>query len=129
MVHYRWHLLHGRLVRRSYIGRRRAGDVVHVESLPGVAARMLDPVACAGMEIGTETQPYGKCSATIWMTHLDCRAAGKYLGLSPRQQAQHNRRGWAPMRTSLPPLRMLGISSSAIRSALIPSPALLGMGQ
>jgi len=36
--------------------RRTAGDVVHVEGAPGVvtvvAAWMLDPVACVGMEIG-----------------------------------------------------------------------------
>jgi hypothetical protein len=48
--------LHGRRVRRHYFEQRVAGRFVHVEAAPGViivlAAWMLDPVACAGMEIG-----------------------------------------------------------------------------
>ena len=51
-VHYRWHALHGRRVRRQSVGRR----VAHVEMAPGVvlvvAAGMLDPVACAAMAFG-----------------------------------------------------------------------------
>ena len=54
-VHYRWHPLYGRRVRRHYVERRVGGEVVHVEVAPGVvmvvAAWMLDPVACAGMEL------------------------------------------------------------------------------
>src|SRR5260370_23090558 len=55
-VHYRWHALYGRRVRRQYVERRAGGDVVHVEVAPGVvivvAAWMLDPAACAGMGLG-----------------------------------------------------------------------------
>src|ERR1700752_4521674 len=55
-VHYRWHALYGRRVRRQYVERRASGEVVHVEVVPGVvvvvAAWMLDPAACAGMELG-----------------------------------------------------------------------------
>src|SRR5215470_11864681 len=56
-VHYRWHALHGRRVRRQYVERRAGGEVVHVELAPGmiivVPAWMLDSAACAGMEFGT----------------------------------------------------------------------------
>src|SRR4051794_21624877 len=56
VVHYRWHPLHGRRVRRQCSEDRLAGRFVHVEVAPGVvtvmAAWMLDPVACAGMELG-----------------------------------------------------------------------------
>src|SRR5215213_938563 len=55
-VHYRWHALYGCRVRRQYLERRAGGEVVHVEVAPGivivVAAWMLDPAACAGMELG-----------------------------------------------------------------------------
>src|SRR4029453_17841626 len=48
-VHYRWHALYGRRLRRQYVERRADGDVVHVEVAPGVvivvAAWMLDPTA------------------------------------------------------------------------------------
>ena len=56
VVHYRWHPLHGRRLRRHYGEDRRTGRFVHVETGPGVvvvvAAWMLDPAACAGMELG-----------------------------------------------------------------------------
>jgi hypothetical protein len=52
VVHYQWHPLHGRCVRRHYSERRADGEIVHLESAPGVvtivAAWMLDPVACVG---------------------------------------------------------------------------------
>jgi hypothetical protein len=55
-VHYRWHALYGRRLRRQYVERRAGGDVVHVEVTPGVvivvAAWMLDRAACAGMSLG-----------------------------------------------------------------------------
>ena len=55
-VHYRWHALYGRRLRRQYVERRAGGDVVHIEVAPGVvivvAAWMLDPAACAGMSLG-----------------------------------------------------------------------------
>src|SRR5437660_10787393 len=55
-LHYRWHALYARRLRRQYVERRAGGDVVHVEVTPGVvivvAAWMLDPVACAGMSLG-----------------------------------------------------------------------------
>ncbi len=48
VVHYRWHPLHGRRLRRHYGERRSGDDVVHVEAAPGivmvVAAWMLDPM-------------------------------------------------------------------------------------
>ena len=56
-VHYRWHALYGRRVRRQYVERRASGEVVHVEVAPGViivvAAWMLDAAACAGMALGS----------------------------------------------------------------------------
>ena len=71
VVHYRWHPLHGRHVRCYYSERRADRDVVHVEALPGVvtvvAAWMLDPVACTGMEIGI---PRCALSALIDLHHL-----------------------------------------------------------
>ena len=55
-VHYRWHPLYGRRVRRQYSEQRADGQVVHVEAAPGViivlAAWMLDRAACADMVIG-----------------------------------------------------------------------------
>jgi len=55
-VHYRWHALYGRRLRRQYVEHRVGGDVVHIEVAPGVvivvAGWMLDPVACAGMSLG-----------------------------------------------------------------------------
>src|SRR5215210_5000690 len=56
-VHYRWHALYERRVRRQYVERRAGGEVVHVEVAPGnvlaIPAWMLDAAACAGMELGT----------------------------------------------------------------------------
>jgi hypothetical protein len=55
-VHYRWHALYGRRVRRYYCEKRRGTDVVVVEGEPGKAivipAWMLNRRACAGLEIG-----------------------------------------------------------------------------
>ena len=55
-VHYRWHALYGRRLRRQYVEQRAGGEVVHVEMAPGVvlvlAAWMLDAAACAGMSLG-----------------------------------------------------------------------------
>ncbi|TKA93935.1 hypothetical protein FAZ78_25135 [Cereibacter changlensis] len=56
MVRYRRHALFGRHLRVERVDRRRSGRFVHVEVHPGVfrvlAAWMLDPVACAGMDLG-----------------------------------------------------------------------------
>jgi len=56
VVHYRWHALFGRRVRVERVDKRRSGQFVHVEVLPGVftvvAAWMLDASACAGIELG-----------------------------------------------------------------------------
>ena len=56
MVYYRWHPLPVQRVRRHYSEDRLAGRFVYVEVAPGVvtviAAWMLDPVDCAGMELG-----------------------------------------------------------------------------
>jgi hypothetical protein len=55
-IHYRWHALYGRTVRRFYGEKRSGADVVVVEGEPGaaivVAAWMLDPAVCAAMAIG-----------------------------------------------------------------------------
>ena len=55
-IHYRWHALYGRTVRRFYAEKRTGIDVVLVEGEPGaaivVAAWMLDPSVCASMTIG-----------------------------------------------------------------------------
>ena len=52
----RWHPLNGRRFPRHYGERRTTRDFVHVGAAPGVvtmvAAWMLDPVLCVGMEIG-----------------------------------------------------------------------------
>jgi hypothetical protein len=57
VVHYPWHPLYRQHVHRQYSERRVAGEVVHIEAASGVVtvvpAWMLDPVACAGMTIGT----------------------------------------------------------------------------
>src|SRR5229473_1583389 len=70
-VHYRWHALYGRRVRRQYVERRAGVEVVHVEVTPGVvivvAAWMLDPVACAGMGFGA---PRVAVSALVELHHL-----------------------------------------------------------
>jgi hypothetical protein len=48
--------LHGRRVRWRYSEQRAAGEFVYIETAPGVvsviAAWMLDPIACTGMEMG-----------------------------------------------------------------------------
>jgi hypothetical protein len=72
-VHYRWHPLYGLRVRWwSYSEQRVAGQVVHIEALPGevtaIAAWMLDPVACAGME--TIGAPRVAISALFELHHL-----------------------------------------------------------
>ena len=55
-IHYRWHALHGRRLRRYYAEKRRGSDVVVVEDEPGVATViagwMLDRATCATMELG-----------------------------------------------------------------------------
>ncbi len=52
----RWHPLHGGRLRRHHVEARQTGALAHVESAAGVvvaiAAWMLDPVACVGMEPG-----------------------------------------------------------------------------
>ncbi|MDH4111004.1 MAG: hypothetical protein OEW35_22255, partial [Gammaproteobacteria bacterium] len=56
VVHYRWHPLFGQRARRIQSERRASGEFVHVELMPGVVtvlpAWKLDPVFCAGLEIG-----------------------------------------------------------------------------
>jgi hypothetical protein len=56
VVHYRWHALFGQRLRIERVDKRRSGQVVHVEVLPGVItvipAWMLDASACTGMEVG-----------------------------------------------------------------------------
>ena len=56
MVHHPWHPLYRQRVLRQYSERRAGGEVVHIEAASGVVtvvpAWMLDPVACAGMELG-----------------------------------------------------------------------------
>lgn len=56
VVHYHWHALFGRRLRVERVDRRRSGQFVHVEVLPGVftvvAAWMLDPLVCTGTELG-----------------------------------------------------------------------------
>lgn len=70
-VHYRWHSLYGRRVRQQNSEQRASGHVVHVETAPGViivlAAWMLDPAACAGMEIGA---PHAEVTALIDLHRL-----------------------------------------------------------
>ena len=56
MVHYRWHPLHGRRVRRIQSERRASGELVHVELTPGAVtilpAWKLDAVYCASLKVG-----------------------------------------------------------------------------
>jgi hypothetical protein len=55
-IHYRWHALYGRTVRRFYSEKRAGADVVLVEGEPGaaivVAAWMLDSLICGSMTLG-----------------------------------------------------------------------------
>jgi hypothetical protein len=55
-IHYRWHPLYGRSVRRILTERRTSGEVSHVELAPGnvimVAAWKLDPITCASIKVG-----------------------------------------------------------------------------
>ena len=70
-VHYRWHALDGRRVRRQRSEQRVAGRVVYVEAAPGVvtvvASWMLDPVACAGMAFGAP-----RVAVWAWMSWITC---------------------------------------------------------
>jgi len=56
VIHYRWHPLYGRGVRRIQGERRASGDVVHVELSPGAVTKLpawkLDAVYCAGLKVG-----------------------------------------------------------------------------
>ena len=69
-IHYRWHPLPGRRVRRFYSEQRVGGQFVHIEASPGViivvAAWMLDRAACAGMQIGA---PRVAASALLDLNH------------------------------------------------------------
>lgn len=55
-MHYRWHPLYGRAVRRFYSEQRAGGTVTQVEAGPGVAvvvpSWMLDAAVCASMSVG-----------------------------------------------------------------------------
>jgi hypothetical protein len=70
-VHYRWHPLHGRHVKLCGSEQRGTGRFVYVEAAPGivtlVAAWMLDPVICAGMEIDV---PRVAVTALVDLHHL-----------------------------------------------------------
>ncbi|HOF31828.1 MAG TPA: hypothetical protein PK441_13335, partial [Burkholderiaceae bacterium] len=70
-VHYRWHALYGRRLRRQYGEHRATGDVVHVEVEPGVvlvvAAWMLDAAFCSDMELG---EPRASVTALADLHHL-----------------------------------------------------------
>jgi hypothetical protein len=56
VIHYRWHPLYGRSVRRIQNEQRVSGEVVHVELSPGAVtilpAWKLDAVYCAGLKVG-----------------------------------------------------------------------------
>src|SRR3954469_9880410 len=56
VVHYRWHPLHGRSLRRQYSERRGGGGGVPFRAAPGIVivvpSWMLDPAACAGLGFG-----------------------------------------------------------------------------
>ena len=70
-IHYRWHALYGRTVRRLYSEKRTGIDVVLVEGEPGAAivvtAWMLDPSVCASMTIGA---PQVSLAALSELRHL-----------------------------------------------------------
>jgi hypothetical protein len=70
-VHYRWHPLFGRRVRIRGSEQRNTGRIAYVEAATGavtvIAAWMLDPVACAGMEIGA---PRAAVSGLVELHHL-----------------------------------------------------------
>jgi hypothetical protein len=55
-IHYRWHPLYGRSVRRILTERRASGEFAHVELAPGnvtmIAAWKLDTVTCASIKVG-----------------------------------------------------------------------------
>jgi hypothetical protein len=66
-IHYRWHALYGRPVRRYYAEVRSGAEVVVVEGQPGaaivVAAWMLDPAVCAIL-IGARVPGHVRSSAS-----------------------------------------------------------------
>ena len=56
VVHYKWHPLYGRSVKRFYTDQRAAGPIVHIERLGGIASVipewMLDASVCSAMTLG-----------------------------------------------------------------------------
>src|SRR4051812_50056904 len=68
VVHYRWHPLFGRRVGLRRSEQRSSWRFVQIEAEPGVvtivAAWMLEPVACAGMEIGPRRVSAGALLST-----------------------------------------------------------------
>ena len=67
VVHYRWHAHFGQRLRVEGIEHRAGGSVASVEVQPGlivkIAAWMLDPAACASMEIGAPRASLAALSA------------------------------------------------------------------
>jgi len=92
-VHYRWHPLYGRRVRQHYTEQRASGRIVHIEVQPGVitvvAAWMLDPIACAGMETG---EPRVAVTALVDLHHLliECGSRRTFRDDSSIVQEEHD---------------------------------------
>ncbi|AEH82166.1 hypothetical protein SM11_pC1093 (plasmid) [Sinorhizobium meliloti SM11] len=70
-IHYPHHPLFGKRVRRQGVDHRKGGAVAHIETTPGnvivIPTWMLDPIACAGMEIG---EPRASLEALIELASL-----------------------------------------------------------
>lgn len=70
-IHYPHHPLFGKRLRRQGVDQRKGGAVAHIETAPGnvivIPMWMLDPIACAGMEIG---EPRASLEALIELASL-----------------------------------------------------------
>ena len=117
-VHYRWHPLYGRRVRRHYSEQRAAGQVVFVEAVPGVvtaiAAWMLDPVACAGM--ATVGAPRVTVSALLELHHLLIERGFRQSSRDHHidVQGENMRKQPAPVQSSTVP-RQLSMTLDSVR--------------
>ncbi|WP_234705040.1 hypothetical protein [Sinorhizobium meliloti] len=95
-VHYPHHPLFGKRVRRQGVDHRKGGAVAHIETTPGdvivIPTWMLDPIACAGMEIG---EPRASLEALIELA--------KVRGHPRQLPKQLTRRFQMKLPTTIPP--------------------------
>jgi hypothetical protein len=80
VIHYRWHPLYGRSVRRIQGERRASGEFVRVELTPGAVtilpAWKLDAVYCAGLKVGVPMTARLRSAVAIIYSPAAMKAAG-----------------------------------------------------